>query len=141
MDQRDRIWIGFDYGEWGGDVFAFDTRKQTFIRLTIDGVQMNTNPVNSFCEDSQSVYMSGGISHMMLTHGSIIKFKDQTGSTFLLSKNRETSEKVTFDGPDGKKKSETWVTWKGGHQIGPVAYNPTDGCLYFYSQHGFSRAI
>lgn len=139
MDKRDRIWIGFDHGEWGGDVFAFDTQKLIFIRLMINDVQMTLNPVSSFCEDSQNVYMSGGISHMMLTHGSIIKFNDQIGSNILLSRDRKTPEKVTFDGPDGRKKSETWTTWKGGHQIGPVAYNPTDSCLYFYSQHGIFK--
>lgn len=139
MDKDNRIWVGFDYGEWGGNVFCFDSRNTSFVKLTIDSVQMNTNPVSSFCEDANSVYMSGGVTHIFLTHSSILKFKNETASPIFLSKDREMAEKGTFKGPDGKKKTETWTTMKGGHRIGPAAYNPRNKALYFYSQYGIFK--
>ena len=139
MDKHDRIWIGFDYGEWGGDIFAFDTQKRVYSRLRIDSVQSAFNPVRSLCEGPKSIYVSGSLSHLMLTHGSIIKFDDLTASVTLVSEDRETPERVTSIGPDGKKKLEIWTILKGGHQIGPIAYNSANGCLYFYSQYGIFR--
>jgi hypothetical protein len=139
-DSRDNLWLGLNYGEWGGDVFAFDLQKRSFLHLETDSVQMNRNPVLAFCEDPDNVYMAGGVSHMVLTHGSIVKFTNQKASPILLSKDRETPEEVTITKPDGTKKTETWTTWKGGHLIGPIAYNPSNRCLYFYSQHGIFKS-
>ncbi|MFD2569054.1 hypothetical protein ACFSUS_00320 [Spirosoma soli] len=101
---------------------------------------MTMNPVSAFCEDQQSVYMSGGLAHMILVHGSIITFKDGVGRMMLLSENRETPVKAEFIDPTtGKKQTQTGTTWTGGQMIGPSAYNPVVNCLYFYSQDGFFK--
>ncbi len=140
MDRHDNIWLGFDHGEWGGDVFVFNTSNRAFTPVKIDSVQMTMNPVSAFCEDQQSVYMSGGLSHMFLTHGSIIKFQDGTGRPMLLSKDRKTPVEAEFiDLTTGKKRMQSGTTWKVGQMIGPSAYNPANNCLYFYSQNGFYK--
>ncbi|UFH56464.1 hypothetical protein [Spirosoma sp. KNUC1025] len=138
VDHQDKLWLGFNYGEWGGDVFVFDTRKRAFAPLQTDSLKMTTNPVNGFCEDQQSVYMAGGVSHMFLTHGSIIRFTDGVATSVLQSKDRETEVEMVFDDPKtGTKQKRIGKTWRGGHQIGPIAYNPANKQLYFYSQNGF----
>ncbi|GAB4054105.1 hypothetical protein [Spirosoma litoris] len=139
IDSHDRIWLGFNYGEWGGDVFAFDAIKRNYIPLKKDSIQLGLNPVLGFCEDPANVYISGGVSHMFLTHGSILKVNHQTIGPMLLSKDRETPVKVTAMQPDGTQKEGIMTTWRGGHRIGPVAYNPVDKCLYFYSQLGIHK--
>lgn len=140
LDYQDNLWLGFDHGEWGGDVFAFDTRQRAFRRLQTEQIGMTRNPVNGFCDDQKNVYMSGGVSHMFLSHGSIIRFTNGVGTPVLLSKDRETpTEMIVEDPKTGKKQKQMWTTWKGGHRIGPVAYNPSDKHLYFYSQFGIFK--
>lgn len=137
IDHQDKLWLGFDHGEWGGDVFAFDTRKKTFIPLKTAAVNMAMNPVDGFCEAEGHVYMSGGLSHISLTHGSIVKFTDNVAYSILESKDVETPVKVGSDKLTGKV--EKWITWTGGHQIGPITYNARNNCLYFYSQNGIFK--
>ncbi|QMW00372.1 hypothetical protein [Spirosoma foliorum] len=139
IDSHDRLWLGFNYGEWGGDVFAFDANKRRFIQLKKDSIQLGLNPVFGFCEDPSNVYISGGVSHMFMTHGSILKVSDQTINSLLLSRDVETPVNVTTMQPDGTQKEGIMTTWRGGHRIGPVAYNPVDKCLYFFSQLGIHK--
>lgn len=141
LDSQDKLWLGFDHGEWGGNVFVFDTRKRVFSKMQTEGTEMTMNPVNGFCEDQQNVYMSGGLSHIMLTHGSIYRFTNEIATPVLLSKDKETPMEVLVDDPlTGKKSKQIWTTWKEGHRIEPSAYNPTNNCLYFYSQFGIFKA-
>ncbi|SOD78887.1 ligand-binding sensor domain-containing protein [Spirosoma fluviale] len=140
LDHQDNIWLGFDHGEWGGDVFAFDTRQRAFRRLQTEQIEMPRNPVSGFCDDPQHVYMSGGVSHMFMTHGSISRFSDGLATSVLQAKDKETPVEVIMEDPrTGKKKKQQLITWKGGHQIGPMAYNPSTKCLYFYSQFGIFK--
>ncbi|GAB3032216.1 hypothetical protein [Spirosoma pulveris] len=140
LDYQDNLWLGFNHGEWGGDVFSFDTRRHAFRQLQTEQIRMTTNPVNGFCDDRQNVYMSGGVSHMFLTHGSISRFSNGLATPVLQSKDKETPVEVMMEDPrTGKKKKQRLITWKGGHRIGPMAYNPVNTCLYFYSQFGIFK--
>jgi len=76
-----------------------------------------------------------------LTHGSIYRFTNEIATPVLLSKDKETPMEVLMNDPlTGKKSKQIGITWKGGHRIGPSAYNPTNNCLYFYSQFGIFNA-
>jgi hypothetical protein len=139
IDREDKLWLGFDHGEWGGDLFVFDTHKRTFVPVQTE-FNFELNPIDGFCEDQKNVYASGGLSHMSMTHGSVIKFEAGVGSAILVSQDRETPVKLELEDPKtGKKRIRTAITWTGGHQIGPIAYNPVNNCLYFYSQYGFYK--
>lgn len=140
LDYQDNLWLGFDHGEWGGDVFAFDTHQRVFRQLQTEQNKMTTSPVNGFCDDRQHVYMSGGLSHIFLTHGSISRFSNGRATPVLQSKDKETPVETIMEDPrTGKKEKKRLITWKGGHRIGPMAYNPTNKCLYFYSQFGIFK--
>ena len=114
MDSRNQLWIGFDYGEWGGDVFTFDTKQRVFKRLQINGVEMNVNPVSAFCEDSTNVYISSGLSHMMMTHGSIIKFSDNTGYYYYIIKRQGRRRKNHLYWAGRQKEISDWDNLERG---------------------------
>lgn len=140
VDRQDNLWLGFNQGEWGGDVFVFDTRKRVFSPLKTDSLEMTMNPVSGFCEDPQNVYMSGGIAHLFRRHGSIARFTNGVATSVLQAEDRETEiETISKDPKTGKKQKGVLIGWRGGHQIGPSAYNPVNKYLYFYSQNGFFK--
>lgn len=129
MDNRDRIWIGFNYGEWGGDVFLFDTNKRKFIKPLLNGYPITTNPVQSFVQGpDRTVFMTAGVIHFT-THGSIVQFRDSLATVLL--QTRDTWQ------PTNDSTQLQWL--EGGHYIGPAAYNATQNCLYFYSQNGIFK--
>src|SRR5690606_29864490 len=76
IDKNDVIWLGFGYGEWGGNLFAFETNKKKFLDLSLDDFRIELFPIKSFFEDSTSVYISAGLQHMM-TSGIIVKMDNQ----------------------------------------------------------------
>lgn len=77
---------------------------------------------------------------MFLTHGSISRFTNDVATPVLQSKDKETPTNVVMEDPrTGKKEKKLLIAWKGGHRIGPMTYNPTNKCLYFYSQFGIFK--
>lgn len=136
IDKQDRIWVGFDYGEWGGDVFAYDSDRMRYIPLTINSVNMNKNPVYAFCEDQQSVYMAGGLGHMFMTHGSILTFTNATAWLLLQSLDLPQKDTIQIMG-----KTQIVTRHQGGEQIGPIAFVPATNCLYYYSQSGLHKGV
>ena len=87
MDKNDNIWIGFDYGEWGGDLAIFNTTLQKYEIPKINDFSIELSPVTSFFEDSTSVYISGGLSHMMSSSGLIAKFSDLNSNVIFKSES------------------------------------------------------
>jgi len=113
MDRNDKIWIGFGYGEWGGNLFVFETKNKKFEKVELDSFQISLWPVKSFFEDSSSVYLSTGLQHMM-TSGAIVRF-DNLKASFLFKSDY------------------------GGEYIGPAIYNENTNTIYFYSQNGIFK--
>jgi ligand-binding sensor domain-containing protein len=56
MDPQDDLWLGFDQGEWGGDLFVFDTHLKRFNlpRLTA----YSLDPIRSICSGGSWTYVS-----------------------------------------------------------------------------------
>lgn len=119
IDRQDRIWLGFGYGEWGGNLFIFDTVSKTFLTPDLNDFRITLWPIKSFFEDNGAVYASAGLQHLMMTNGIIIKFDNLKASVLL-----ESDEKMK----DGVMES--------GEYIGPAAFSPADSSVWFYSQHG-----
>jgi hypothetical protein len=125
IDKEDNIWIGFGYGEWGGNLFVFKTSDKRFLTASLDGFEFELSPVKSFFEDSSSVYLSSGLQHMM-TSGAIVRFDNFKATTILNSdshwNNRETRDSMIE-----------------GEYIGPATFNNFNNSIYFYSQNGIFR--
>jgi len=84
MDDHNRIWIGFGYGEWGGNLFVFDTGKRRFLRPKLYDYRITLNPVQSFAQSDKNVFMTAGMAHFT-THGSIVAFDDLSARVVLSS--------------------------------------------------------
>lgn len=122
MDRHDCIWIGGGYGEWGGDLFIFNTQTRKFITPKLHDFNISLWCIQSFFEDNLNVYMSVGMAHMSYS-GAIVK----------------------FDGFDAKIVFESHEDWKSesnhteGEYIGTTVFNPFNNSICFYSQHGFFK--
>lgn len=122
MDHDDNIWIGFGFGEWGGDLFIFDTKKRKFIVPNMGKYDIDLNPVKSIFSDDSIVYISTGVAHFG-NSGSIVSLKH-----FLAE--------PLFTSSYGKGKDNTIVQ---GEYIGPATFNRSDHCIYFYAQNGIFK--
>lgn len=129
IDKRGIIWLGFGYGEWGGNLYLFNTTTNKFIRPRLNGFIIELWPVKSFFEDSSSTYLSAGLEHMTTT-GTIVRFNG-VQSTVVLN-----SESHWKDSNSHELNSMVY-----GQYIGPATYNPYNNSIYFYSQNGFFRGI
>ena len=127
IDKRDNIWIGFGYGEWGGNMFIFNTDQRQFIKPNIDSFKMELLPIKSFFEDSINVYLSAGLQHMT-TSGAIIQFENFKAKILFKSESH-------WGSPD--KKGAQYM--ESGQYIGPGGFNPFNHCIYFYSQFGIYK--
>jgi hypothetical protein len=126
IDRVDRIWVGFGYGEWGGNLFVFDTRKNAFVTPELGSFRLELNPVMSFFEGDSTVYLSCGLHHFF-AHGCIVGFKQLKARLVLESQ-------ASRDSTAGRR-----FPLQSGEYIGPGAFSAADQALYFYSQHGIFK--
>jgi hypothetical protein len=126
-DKNNNIWIGFGYGEWGGELFIYNTTGKKFIVPGLTGFPITLNPIKSIFETNENVFVTAGLMHFF-TRGSIVKFDNFTAQPVF-----ESEEHKKF--PDDSTDNEMIA----GEYIGPGAFNNKDGYIYFYSQHGIFK--
>lgn len=126
-DKNDNIWIGFEYGEWGGELFIFNPTDRKFIIPNLKGFPITLNPIKSIFEGRENVFVTSGLTHFV-NRGSIVKF-DNFQSNFV------------FKNEDNKKFPNVSTNNEISHAeyIGPGVYNDKDNCIYFYSQNGIFK--
>jgi len=129
IDRKDNIWIGFDYGEWGGDALVFNTLKNEFIVPDFKKVSISSYPVQCFFEDSTAVYVSTSLMHFEIS-GSLIKFENLSAKYVL---------ETTYHRKDSTKTFYEEGNLIEGEYIGPGAYNNYNHSIYFYSQNGIFK--
>lgn len=129
MDKNDKIWIGFGYGEWGGNIFIFDTKKEEFLAPDLGGFVIELWPIKSFFETNDNVFVSSGLQHMMLTTGILVQF-DNIKATKLYESKSDWSE------PQGKDSIKIIIE---GEYIGPATFNKFNNSIYYYSQEGIKK--
>ncbi|WDF56393.1 hypothetical protein [Mucilaginibacter sp. KACC 22063] len=125
MDKDDKLWLGYAYGEWGGNLLVFNTGTHKFIKV-VEASKVEVLPVKSIFSDNAVIYLSLGLQHM-LTSGSIDKITDKKYSTVFGS---ESHWKEYSEGNKIVRKMDA------GEYIGPATFNNSDGRIYFYSQNG-----
>jgi hypothetical protein len=121
IDKNDNIWMGYAAGEWGGDIYIFNTQLKKFVKPKAADI----SPVKSIFEIGQDVYISSGLQHFD-TFGEILKFVN-------------LSAKSIFTSNSYKKDKNGIRINKAGEYIGPATFNKFDGQIYFYSQNGFFK--
>lgn len=129
IDKSDRIWLGFGYGEWGGNLVVFDTSNRNFLTPILDSFNIALWPIKSFFEDSTSIYLSSGLAHMF-TSGTIIRITNLKATTLFYSKSYLS-----------EPRSDGMQTMIPAEYIGPATFNKYNNSIYFYSQSGFFKGI
>ncbi|WOT13193.1 hypothetical protein [Leptospira interrogans] len=114
LDKSDNIWIGFDRGEWGGELFIFNSRKKGYKVPILKSFQELNDPVRSFFEINDSIYITYGLNHLG-AKGQIVKVTDYKAQIVFESKYDE------------------------GEYIGPGTFNSFDQSIYYYSNLGIFK--
>lgn len=119
IDQNNKIWIGFDYGEWGGELYVFDTREHKYLKPNFMGF---FRPMTSITDANNGVYIASSLAHFTISSSIILydNLKNETIFSSYTHKKNENDDKLI-----------------DGEYIGPIYY--TNNNLYFYSQNGFFK--
>lgn len=129
IDKNDKIWLGFGYGEWGGNIVIFDTKTKKFLTPDTGAFKIELFPVKSFFEDESAIYLSSGLNHMSVS-GSILRFNKLKASKVIEDESYDT--KYTIVGNDTIKSRDA-------DYIGPATFNKFNNSIYFYSQNGIFK--
>jgi hypothetical protein len=130
MDSQDKIWVGFNKGEFGGDLYCFDTQKKVFIDFTFCNIdeyekyKMGPPFQSIFANDQGDIYMTTGSDHLMPGHGRLYQFSGTEGKLVF---NWSEQPMVRVKG------------WDMEEYVGPGFYNSQTKKIYYYSDRGFFR--
>lgn len=126
LDPDHNIWLGFDMGEWGGDLLMFSTVRDRYTAWKeIQKGYCYTRPVRSIFRADSSMYASSSLYHMRV-RSFIRKLNDSCASIFESQDWGDSTDVLYKDEP---------------LYIGPALYNEKDSSFYFYSQHGVFKSI
>ncbi|UYZ60010.1 hypothetical protein [Hymenobacter latericus] len=125
LDRNDVLWLGFGQGEWGGNLYAFDTQKQAFIPVSFRDSLACLSPVNSFCQVGSQVYLSGAVAHGT-SSGCITRLDGFQAQHVFNSSGDKNYRTVTFGSEEGE-------------YIRALAYNAAEQRCYYYSQNGIFK--
>jgi hypothetical protein len=122
MDSKNNIWLGFNFGEWGGDLYVFNTNNKQLRSLSTDSSRVSYAPVHAVFEAGSRIYVTAGSSHLGGYSGRIAVFENYCGKKVFNS----------FQTGSGMNVTE-------GVYVGAGAYNLQDNNIYFYSQKGLFK--
>jgi len=127
MDNHDRIWMTSSFGEFGGSLQLFDTRKRKKLSAKFEGLDMGLFfPRSVFSDNNGNIYITSGLQHLM-NYGEIYKIdKQRTVTKIYDSEDYIDTTKNIFEDV--------------GIFVGPGAYNKTDSSIYFATTRGFYKA-
>jgi hypothetical protein len=126
LDSADNLWIGFDYGEWGGNIISFDTRSRKFNKISVDTAIDYLNPVQSIFPGPDGItYATCGMMHVGLA-----------GGILLIDKNFQC--KIIYDKFEMSFGLQDSIDT--GEYIGPGAFSHSSGNILYYSDLGFFYA-
>ncbi len=126
MDKEDNMWVGFGYGEWGGDLFIFNTKTKKWIIPAMGKFDIELRPIKSIFAAGDDVIVTAGLMHMSMT-GAIARFNNFV-ATIIFQSEEHLEKSVDTANQDHMIQ---------GEYIGPGAFNSNNNLLYFYSQNGF----
>ncbi|UOQ70950.1 hypothetical protein [Hymenobacter cellulosilyticus] len=124
LDAADKLWIGFDRGEWGGNLHVFDTKQQTFVAVAFRDTLACLPLANSFCLVGAQLYVAGGVAGSSC----ITRFENLQAKHVFHSNYKENYRIISYGGTPR------------GEDIRAIAYSLAEQCLYYYSDQGIFRA-
>jgi hypothetical protein len=129
MDNNDRIWMTSSFGEFGGELEIFDTKKREILSNRFDSIKLGLFfPKSVFEDTSGNIFITSGLQHFT-NSGEIYKIDSSRTVTKVYNSRdyRDTTKKSVFD--------------DGVLFVGPGAYNVVDNCIYFATTKGFYKAL
>lgn len=126
IDRNGLIWLGFGYGEWGGNIIIFDTNTKRFLKPELDNFEIRLWEIKNFFEDHNNTYFAAGMWHLSY-NGAIVKMYGL--KTNVLFKNEYKREYVDNEGKTVKEEAQ---------YISAADYY--NGSFYIYSQNGFYKS-
>ncbi len=127
MDSSDKIWMASSFGEFGGSLQIFDTRKLEIKDSKIEGIELGLFFPKSIFPDSRGrLYMTSGLQHFS-NFGEIYKMSANMVATLMYTSG-------IYRHADRSEKPEDELF------IGPGAYNDSDSSIDFATNKGFYKA-
>jgi len=137
IDNNDIIWMTSTFGEWGGSIQRFDTKKRKVINETIDSLQFGLFfPKSIFEDDKNNIYITSGLQHFM-NSGEIFKINNDIAVSIYDDENFKDTIQYSEIDSNGVVNIIAKIDY--GIFVGPGAYNNKDGKIYFASSEGFFR--
>jgi hypothetical protein len=129
LDSHDRLWMTASFGEFGGSVQIFDTKNYRIVEPKLDSINMGLLfPRSVFEGSSNEILITSGLQHFS-NSGDIYRINSDNSTTLLFHSSGH--RKI-----DSKTRK---VVDEGGLFIGPGAYNPSDGRIYFATSRGIHK--
>lgn len=123
LDHNDNIWINADFGEFGSELFIFNTISRKFIHPDTRPFFV---PVMSFCQNKQEVFFSGG-----MYGGGITKWvqSNDTGSVSIKGS-------VIYDTENNPRDTASIDVFG---KFGYIAFRPLDSSIYMSCESGLYK--
>ena len=137
IDNNDIIWMTSTFGEWGGSIQRFDTKKRKVINETVDSLRFGLFfPKSIFEDDTNNIYITSGLQHFM-NSGEIFKISNNVAESIYDSENfKDTTQ---YSEVDSNGVVSIIAKRNNGIFVGPGIYNSKDKKIYFASSDGFYR--
>jgi len=125
MDAQDNLWLGYGYGEWGGNIFTYSTKASQFVALNFNNFPITLSPIKSFFQLKKEVGVSSGLQHMM-NNGAIATFHHFSAQAVYSS-----DKDIDITSQESRWKSINELPY-----IGPATYEAESEQIYFYANKG-----
>lgn len=137
IDNKDVIWMTSTFGEWGGSIQRFDTKKRKVINESIDSLHFGLFfPKSIFEDDKGNIYITSGLQHFT-NSGEIFMINNNVAKKMYDSDNFKDT--IQYSKVDSNGVVNIISIRDYGNFIGPGAFNHKDNKIYFASSKGFYR--
>lgn len=129
LDSQDRLWMTTAFGEFGGDVQIFDTKKLRIVNNRFDSISTGfRHPKSVFEGLNREIFLTSGLEHFY-----------SSGEIYRIDPNRTVTRVFHSSGPPVFEAETNKMISEGGVFVGPGAFNKQDSCIYFATSRGIHK--
>ncbi len=136
IDKNDNFWFTASYGEWGSDIFVFNTIAHRFVKPQGDLMKL----VRDVFESDKNVYCYGsGVRNKPFVE---FGFYSRIDTVHNDTSTYKLTSHTIYSTLDNKGHDQLMSPKKSVHPddyIGPAAFNPFDKNIYFYCAYGLYK--
>jgi hypothetical protein len=129
LDSKDRLWMTASFGEFGGDLQVFDTRRMKILNHRQDSIKFGSFfPKSVFEGDDGDVFITSGLQHIM-----------NSGEIFKIGSDLEARRIFRSEGLKKIDRKTKTVLDEGGLFVGPGVFNAMDRSITFATDRGIHK--